>query len=176
MESQHQDRGRFHGTFRKHGYTHLPKGRRPRQAHRGRRNDPCSARGEEDRIKQAPGKCPEERMGPLDSAIQTRHRQSGGRAPSRKTARGNHPEGRTSAENPDQEPWSDTTPKEKVREKMGGKPPSCRTSHPKGKRAAKWKPRRKNAQRRTATQPTKSQTTFKHPRSRSPRGDQAGAR
>ena len=135
---------------------------------------PCSARGEEDRIKQAPGKRPEERMGLLDSAIQTRHRQSGGRSPSRKlqeeTTRRGEP-----LQNPAQEPWSDTTPKEKVREKMGGKPPSCRTSHPKRKQAAKWKPRRKNAQRRTATQPTKSQTTFKHPRSRSPRGDQAGA-
>ena len=40
MESQHRDRGRFHGTFRKHGYTHLPKGRSLRQARRGRRNDP----------------------------------------------------------------------------------------------------------------------------------------
>ena len=174
MESQHQDRGRFHGTFRKHGYTHLPKGRSPRQAHRDVETTPCSARGEEDRIKQAPGKRPEERMGLLDSAIQTRHRQSGGKLPPRKlqeeTTRRGEP-----LQNPDQEPWSDTTPKEKVREKMGGKPPSCRTSHPKGKQAAKWKPRRKNAQRRTATQPTKSQTTFKHPRSRSPRGDQAGA-
>ena len=48
---------------------------------------PCSARGEEESLKQAPGKRPEERMGLLDSAIQSRHRQSGGRPPSRNCKR-----------------------------------------------------------------------------------------
>ena len=90
---------------------------------------PCSARGEEDRSKQAPGKRPEERMGLLDSNIQTRHRQSGGRTPSRKlqeeTTRRGEP-----LQNPDQEPWSDNDSKGKGKGKMGGKPPSCRTSHP----------------------------------------------
>ena len=73
---------------------------------------PCSARGEEDRSKQAPGKRPEERMGLLDSTIQTRHRQSGGRTPSRKlqeeTTRRGEP-----LQNPDQEPWSDNDSKGK---------------------------------------------------------------
>ena len=92
---------------------------------------PCSARGEEDRVKQAPCKRPEERMGLLDSAIQTRHRQSGGRSPPRKTARGNHPEGENLCRTPTKNHGVTTTPKEKVREKMGGKHPSCRTSYPK---------------------------------------------
>ena len=82
---------------------------------------PCSARGEEDRSKQAPGKRPEERMGLLDSTIQTRHRQSGGRTPSRKlqeeTTRRGEP-----LQNPDQEPWSDNDSKGKGKGKMGGKP------------------------------------------------------
>ena len=73
---------------------------------------PCSARGEEDRSKQAPGKRPEERMGLLDSTIQIRHRQSGGRTPSRKlqeeTTRREEP-----LQNPDQEPWSDNDSKGK---------------------------------------------------------------
>ena len=90
---------------------------------------PCSARGEEDRSKQAPGKRPEERMGRLDSTIQTRDRQSGGRPPSRKlqeeTTRRGEP-----LQKPDQEPWSDNDSKVKGKGKMGGKPPSRRTSHP----------------------------------------------
>ena len=59
---------------------------------------PCSARGEEDRSKQAPGKRPEERMG------LPRLNHPNPRTPERrqdtlkKTARGKHPEGRTSAE------------------------------------------------------------------------------
>ena len=83
---------------------------------------PCSARGEEDRIKQAPGKRPEERMGLLDSAIQTRHRQSGGRSPSRKqqeeTTRRGEP-----LQNPDQEPWSDNDSKGKGKGKNGRQAP-----------------------------------------------------
>ena len=91
----------------------------------------CSARGEEDRVKQAPGKRPEERMGLLDTAIQTRHRQSGGRSPSRKTARGNHPEGRTSAEPRPRTMERQRLQRKREGKKMGGKLPSCRTSHPK---------------------------------------------
>ena len=41
---------------------------------------PGSVRGEEERLEQAPGKRPEERMGPQDSAPRVCHRQSGGRA------------------------------------------------------------------------------------------------
>ena len=85
---------------------------------------PCSARGEEDRSKQAPGKRPEERMVLLDSTIQTRHRQGGGRTPSRKlqeeTTRRGEP-----LQNPDQEPWSDNDSKGKCKGKMGGKPPTA---------------------------------------------------
>ena len=129
MESQHQDRGRFHGTFRKHGYTHLPKGRSPDKHTGDVETTPCNARGEEDRSKQAPGKRPEERMGLLDSTIQTRHRQSGGRTPSRKlqeeTTRRGEP-----LQNPDQEPWSDDDSKGKGKGKNGRQAPSCRTSHP----------------------------------------------
>ena len=62
--------------------------KRPRVAQEGKRIEANRHQGNR----------PEERMGLLDSTIQTRHRQSGGRTPSRKTARGNHPEGRTSAE------------------------------------------------------------------------------
>ena len=79
---------------------------------------PCSARGEEERFEQAPGKRPEERMGLLDSAIQSRHRQSGGRPPSRnckrKTPRRGEP-----LQNPDQEPWSDNNSKGKGKGKNG---------------------------------------------------------
>ena len=79
---------------------------------------PCSARGEEDRSKQAPEKRPEERMGLLDSTIQIRHRQSGGRTPSRKlqeeTTRRGEP-----LQNPDQEPWSDNDSNGKGKGKNG---------------------------------------------------------
>ena len=120
MESQHQDRGRFHGTFRKHGYTHLPKGRdkhtgtskRPRVAQEGKRIE----------ANRHQGKRPEERMGLLDSTIQTRHRQSGGRTPSRKlqeeTTRRGEP-----LQNPDQEPWSDNDSKGKGKGKNGRQAP-----------------------------------------------------
>ena len=67
---------------------------------------PCSARGEEERFEQAPGKRPEERTGLLDSGIQSRHRQSGGRPPSRNCKR-------KPLQNPDQEPWSDNDSKGK---------------------------------------------------------------
>ena len=92
---------------------------------------PCSARGAEDRVKQAPGKRPEERMGLRDSAIQTRHRQSGGRSASRKNCKRKPPGGENLCRTPTKNHGATTTPKEKVREKMGGKLPSCRTSHPK---------------------------------------------
>ena len=121
------------------------------------------------------GKRPEERMGLLDSTIQNPPPPERRQDTLKKNCKRKPPGGENLCRIPTKNQGATTTPKEKVREKMGGKPPSCRTSHPKGKQAAKWKPRRKNAQRRTATQPTKSQTTFKHPRSRSPRGDQAGA-
>ena len=90
---------------------------------------PCSARGEEERFEQAPGKCPKERTGPLDSAIQSRHRQSGGRPPSRNCKR-KPPGGEKPCRTPTKNHGATTTPKEKVREKMGGKLPSCRTNHP----------------------------------------------
>ena len=60
------------------------------------RTIPRTVRGEEERLEQALGKRPEERMGLSDSATQACHRQSGGR-PTSKTARGNNPAGRTSA-------------------------------------------------------------------------------
>ena len=41
---------------------------------------PGSVRREEKRLEQTPGKRPEERMGPQDTASLARHRQSGGRA------------------------------------------------------------------------------------------------
>ena len=56
---------------------------------------PGSVRGEEERLEQAPGNRPEERMGPQDSASFVCHRQSGGKATS-KAERGNNPMGRTS--------------------------------------------------------------------------------
>ena len=56
---------------------------------------PGSVRGEEERLEQAPGNRPEERMGPQDSASLVCHRQSGGRA-TPKAERGNKPMGRTS--------------------------------------------------------------------------------
>ena len=90
---------------------------------------PCSARGEEERFEQAPGKRPEERMGLLDSAIQSRHRQSGGRPPSR-TCKRKPPGGENLCRTPTKNHGATTTPKEKVREKMRGKLPSCRTNHP----------------------------------------------
>ena len=90
---------------------------------------PCSARGEEERFEQAPGKRSEERMGLLDSAIQSRHRQSGGRPPSR-NCKGKPPGGENLCRTPTKNHGATTTPKEKVREKMGGKLPSCRTNHP----------------------------------------------
>ena len=68
------------------------------------------------------GKRPEERMGLLDSTIQTRHRQSGGRTPSRKlqeeTTRRGEP-----LQNPDQEPWSDNDSKGKGKGKNGRQAP-----------------------------------------------------
>ena len=90
---------------------------------------PCSARGEEESFEQAPGKRPEERMGLLDSAIQSRHRQSGGRPPSRNCKR-KPPGGENLCRTPDQEPWSDNDSKGKGKGKMEGKLPSCRTNHP----------------------------------------------
>ena len=56
---------------------------------------PGSVRGEEERLEQAPGNRPEERMGPQGSASRVRHRQSGGRE-TPKAERGNNPMGRTS--------------------------------------------------------------------------------
>ena len=84
---------------------------------------------QEERFEQAPGKRPEERMGLLDSAIQSRHRQSGGRPPSRNCKR-KPPGGENLCRTPTKNHGATTTPKEKVREKMGGKFPSCRTNHP----------------------------------------------
>ena len=97
MESQHQDRGRFKGTFRKHGLHALAERPEPETSTPGDvRMTPRSVRGEEERLEQALGKRPEERMGLLDSATQACHRQSGGK-PTSKTARGNNPAGRPSA-------------------------------------------------------------------------------
>ena len=136
---------------------------------------PCSARGEEDRSKQAPGKTSRGTHGPARLNHPNPPPPERRQDTLKKNCKRKPPGGENLCRIPTKNHGATTTPKEKVREKMGGKPPSCRTSHPQGKQAAKWKPRRKNAQRRTATQPTKSQTTFKHPRSRRPRGDQAGA-
>ena len=98
MESQHQDRGRFHGTFRSMA-TRTCRKAGARDKHTGDvETTPCSARGEEDRSQQAPGKRPEERMGPLDSTIQNPPPPERRQDTLKKTARGNHPEGRTSAE------------------------------------------------------------------------------
>ena len=67
-----------------------------RDKHTGNvKTTPGSVRGEEERLEQAPGNRPEERMGPQGSASRVRHRQSGGRA-TPKAERGNNPMGRTS--------------------------------------------------------------------------------
>ena len=52
---------------------------------------------------------------------------------------------------------------------MGGKLPSCRTNHPLGKQAASRKPRRKNAQRRTSTQPQEPKPPSTSAKPQSPR-------
>ena len=83
---------------------------------------PCSARGEEERFEQAPGKRPEERTGLLDSAIQPRHRQSGGRPPSRNCKR-KPPGGENLCRTPTKNHGATTTPKEKGREKNGRQVP-----------------------------------------------------
>ena len=67
-----------------------------RDKHTGNvKTTPGSVRGEGERLEQAPGNRPEERMGPQGSASRVRHRQSGGRA-TPKAERGNNPMGRTS--------------------------------------------------------------------------------
>ena len=90
---------------------------------------PCSARGEEDRVEQAPGKRPEECMGLLDTANQNppppERRQATLKKPQEETPRRGEP-----LQNPDQEPWSDNDSKGKGKGKTGGKLPSCRTNHP----------------------------------------------
>ena len=135
MESQHQDRGRFHGTFRKHGYTHLPKGRSPRQAHRGRRKRPRVAQeGKRIEANRHQGKRPEERMGRLDSTIQTRHRQSGGRLPSRKNCKRKPPGGENLCRIPTKNHGATTTPKEKGREKWETSPQAAALATHKGSR------------------------------------------
>ena len=79
------------------------------------------------------GKRPEERMGLLDSTIQTRHRQSGGRTPSRKlqeeTTRRGEP-----LQNPDQEPWSDNDSKGKGKGKREASPQAAALATHKGSR------------------------------------------
>ena len=82
----------------------------------------CSARGEEERFEQAPGKRPEERTALLDSAIQSRHRQSGGRPPSRNCKR-KPPGGENLCRTLTKNHGATTTPKEKVREKNGRQAP-----------------------------------------------------
>ena len=52
---------------------------------------------------------------------------------------------------------------------MGGKLPSCRTNHPLGKQAASRKPSRKNAQRRTSTQPQEPKPPSTAAKPQSPR-------
>ena len=90
---------------------------------------PRVAQEEKRRLEQALGKRPEELTGLLDSAIQARHRQSGGRPTSTNCKR--KPPGRKNlCRTPTKNHGATTTPKEKVRGKMGGKLPSCRTNHP----------------------------------------------
>ena len=108
MESQHQDRGRFHGTFRKHGYTHLPKGRSPRQAHRGTSKRPHVAQeGKRIEANRHQG-TPRRTYGPARLNHPNPPPPERRQDTLKKTARGNHPEGRTSAE-----PWSDNDSKGK---------------------------------------------------------------
>ena len=134
MESQHQDRGRFHGTFRKHGYTHLPKGR-SRDKHTGDgETTPCSARGEEDRSKQAPGITPRRTYGPARLNQPNQPPPERRQATLKKTARGNHPEGRTSAESPTKNHGATTTPKEQGREKWETSPQAAALATHKGSR------------------------------------------
>ena len=111
---------------------------------------PGSVRAEEERLEQAPGNRPEERMGPQDTASLACHRQSGGRATQKlkeETTRWEEP-----LQLPVPEPWSDNDSKGKGKGKMGGKLPSCRTNEPLGKKASSRKPSRENAQRLTSAQ------------------------
>ena len=134
MESQHQDRGRFHGTFRKHGYTHLPKGRSPRQAHRGRRNDPCSARGEEDRSKQAPGKTSRRTYGPARLNHPNPPPPVRRQDTLKKNCKRKPPGGENLCRIPTKNHGATTTPKEKVREKWEASPQAAALATHKGSR------------------------------------------
>ena len=98
MESQHQDRGdstepsasMATRTCRKAG---------ARDKHTGDgETTPCSARGEEDRSKQAPGITSRRTYGPARLNQPNPPPPERRQATLKKTARGNHPEGRTSAE------------------------------------------------------------------------------
>ena len=77
---------------------------------------PGSVRGEEERLEQAPGNRPEERMGPQDSAFLVCHRQSGGRA-TPKAEKRKQPDGKNPSSSPSINPGVTTTPKEKERDK-----------------------------------------------------------
>ena len=116
MESQHQDRGRFHGTFRKHGYTHLPKGRSPRQAHRGTSKRPHVAQ-EGKRIEANRHQGTSRRTyGPARLNHPNPPPPERRQDTLKKTARGNHPEGRTSAE-----PRPRTMERQRLQRKRYGK-------------------------------------------------------
>ena len=87
---------------------------------------PGSVRGEEERLEQAPGNRPEERMGPQGSASRVCHRQSGGRA-TPKAERGKQPDGKNLSSSPSINPEV-TDSKGKGKGQKGGKLPSCRTN------------------------------------------------
>ena len=134
---------------------------------------PFSARGEEERLEQALGKRPEERTGPLDSAIQARHRQSGGR-PTSTNCKRKPPGGKNLCRTPTKHHGATTTPKEKVRGKMGGKLPSRRTTTHKGSRQQGGNRGGRTPKGEHLLSPPRANHR-QHPRSRSPRGNQAGA-
>ena len=84
---------------------------------------PCSARGEEDRIKQAPGKRPEERMGLLDSTIQNPPPPERRQDTLKKNCKRKPPGGENLCRTPTKNHGATTAPKEKVREKNGRQAP-----------------------------------------------------
>ena len=136
---------------------------------------PCSARGEEDRSKQAPGKTSRGTHGPARLNHPNPPPPERRQDTLKKNCKRKPPGGENLCRIPTKNHGATTTPKEKVREKWEASPQAAALATHKGSRQPSGNRGGRNAQRRTATQPTKSQTTSKHPRSRSPRGDQAGA-